>query len=461
MLKYKSQTFINILGLATGLTCFALSTLWIRYETSFDSSHKNAKQLYVIYTPTSWSPNGNIGNFFSIPYAAYLKENFAEIENAAPIITHSPTTGKSIILEGVEIRSKIIAVDSNFINMFDLKILEGCRDFLIPGSGSMAITREKARQLFGNNNPIGKRITTNGETYTIGAVISGMPKPSNYQFDFIMPFYEYLIELPRSWNFSSANIIIELFPGTDIHAFEKKLKEHLPLIDYAHAPRMSGMFPLPLNKMRYTDPFIERDVKMQDIFIFSVSGLIVVLCSLFNYFISLTHRFHIRQKELALRMVFGASGFSLHAMLTVEFLLTLFIAVVLGMLLTQLFYEPFLMISKIQMDLSSIYRESFMYLGIFIPVSLLFIGLILYIFRSKSLNYSIRRGDKKLFGKVSIVTQLVISMVFFFCTGIIQKQMFFLRHSHEMGFSIQNRGSITDVPSELREVLVNRLKQIP
>jgi len=106
--------------------------------------------------------------------------------------------------------------------------------------------------------------------------------------------------------------------------------------------------------MRSTAPDIERNVKFQDIIIFSISGLLVVLCSLFNYFISTVNRFYIRQKELALRLVFGASGRSLLAMLSVEFILIILFSVVMGLLLTQLFYDPFLTLSKIQMDLSSI-----------------------------------------------------------------------------------------------------------
>ena len=45
--KYKSQTLISVLGLAVGFTCFALATLWIRYDMTFDSFHKDAKRMYM------------------------------------------------------------------------------------------------------------------------------------------------------------------------------------------------------------------------------------------------------------------------------------------------------------------------------------------------------------------------------------------------------------------------------
>ena len=37
LLKYKTQSIISIIGLAVGITCFALATLWIRYEMTYDS----------------------------------------------------------------------------------------------------------------------------------------------------------------------------------------------------------------------------------------------------------------------------------------------------------------------------------------------------------------------------------------------------------------------------------------
>jgi len=58
MWKYKSQTLISLIGLAVGFTCFALATLWIRYELTYDSFHKNAKQMYVIYKPDLFSSTG-------------------------------------------------------------------------------------------------------------------------------------------------------------------------------------------------------------------------------------------------------------------------------------------------------------------------------------------------------------------------------------------------------------------
>jgi len=133
---------------------------------------------------------------------------------------------------------------------------------------------------------------------------------------------------------------------------------------------------------------------------------------------------------------------------------------VLGFMLTHWIYNPFLAMSDISMNLSAIYLETFIYIGGIILISLFVFWLILFIFQRRSLYLSIRQSNKNLFRKVSVVVQLVISIGFAFCTILILKQMYFLHHSGELGFSFKNRGSLT-VWGENRDGFVNQLKQIP
>ena len=446
MWKYKNQTLISVFGLAVGFTCFALATLWIVYEMTFDNFHKNAKQMYVVYQPDIFSSTGYSRRTMYL-LAAYLKETFPEIADA---ISLTPSySGTKITVEGVELPALIIRADSSFFGMFDIKIVEGSREFLTPGSKQIAVTWEKARQLFGNEHPIGKTVTFNDEELTISAIVSGMSKRSNYAFDIIRPFGSLS---------SGENTVITLVPGVDMETFEKKLYDHNVGED-KRVPK--NLIIKPLAKVRYTDQDVVREVKFQHIVIFSLSGVLVILCSLFNYLTLFVSRFRIRQKELALRVVCGASGQSLLAMLSVEFLLTLLLAVVFGSYLTQLFYRPFLSLSAISMALSAIYRELLLYIAGAILVSLLAFWVILLIFRRRTLNLSIRQSNKNLFRKTSVVVQLVISIGFAFCTILIMKQMYFLHHTTELGFSFQNRGLITLQGGGQDGVLANQLKQIP
>ena len=447
MRKHKKQTLISVLGLAVGFTCFAMATLWVRYEMTFDSFHKRAKHMYVVYSPDAGSVNAYL-------LGVDLKQTFPEIANKTQGSASSIYAG-TIMVYGVEIPGLTIKADSSFLSMFDVKILEGSQDFLIPDNNNIAITHKKALQLFGNESPIGQTVTVWEREFTICAVISDMSKRSNYAFDLISPF---LSEEMNDWGNWVGNTIIELFPETNIKAFEKKLYEYETGNDWL---RIQNLTIKQITKMRYTDSEIEREVPFQHILIFSFLGLSVILCSLFNYITLFVSRFRIRQKELALRTVCGASGYSLLLMLSVEFLLTLFFAIMLACFLTECVQQPFMKLSDISMNLTDIYIELLTYVGSVIFVSLFAFLLTLFFFKRKTINVSIHRISTSSFRKISIVAQLLISVGLVFCTIIILKQMYFLHHTTELGFSFHNKGLITMSQGEVDgNDLENNLKQI-
>jgi hypothetical protein len=117
-------------------------------------------------------------------------------------------------------------------------------------------------------------------------------------------------------------------------------------------------------------------------------------------------------------------------------------------------------LSGIGMEMSLIYLESSIYIAAIILVSLLAFILALAVFRRRTLSTSIRSGNSKLFRKLSIAFQLVISIGFSFCTVIILKQMHHL-HNTDLGFAIKNSGSVRIIGKTDVEMLENKMRQIP
>jgi ABC-type antimicrobial peptide transport system permease subunit len=448
--KYKNQTLVSVIGLAVGFACFAVATLWIRYEITFDRFHKNADRIYCVYLPATFVPTG-ISRLCPHPLAEYLKKTFPEIVRAVSIWPASK--GRTTILNGVEYPIEMIGVDSSFFSMFDIKIVDGSMDFLIDGSKKLAITRKKALQMFGNESPIGKPFA-DGVSWTIGAVVTEFPRQTNHSFDFL----EAIRKDWTDWNTYGNNIFIELHPNIDIAAFKKKLYEH-KIKGYDYIMQMSI---LPLTSVHYKDPNVERDVKFHHIVIFSVAGLLLILCTLFNYLTLFISRFRIRQREFALRVVYGASNRSLFTLLSVEFIMSLSAALLLGLYLIYLILPEFIRLSGVRLEQMSIYFELLTYITVIIVISLLAFIATIIVFRRRSLDASIRNSNRRLFRRVSIAVQLIISIGFMFCTTVILKQMYHL-HSADLGFASKNRGSVIlyAVSTDKIDVLENKLQQIP
>ena len=450
MRKYKNQTLISVVGLAVGFTCFALATLWIRYERTFDQFHKRADLIYVLTALDSHALSG-VSRSQPYPLAAYMKETFPEVRNAATVAQRVNT------VQSGEMSMEVIAleVDSTFLNMFDVKILEGNLNFSTPDSKDIAITLAKSKKIFGDENPIGKEILGG----TITAIVSGWNNHSNYFYDLLLP-----ITPNPAWNYRRGeNTIIELFPNANEKAFFAKLSSHtvsqLSGNEGERPHEITGIEAVPITKMRCQDSIIDKDIKYQYILLFSFAGLLVIFCSLFNYFTLFFSRFRMREKEFALRMVCGASTRSLFFLLSVEFFLIMFIASLLGLFLTHLSFPVFCRLSNIQMDLSAVILEVSAYIFAIILFTLLLFFLILVVFRKRNLNTSIKEKKKSGSRKVLLVMQLMISLIFAFCTIIMMKQLNFLHQSDNLGIDFKNTATLV-LPIQDEAVLYNHFQQI-
>ncbi|MDR2026743.1 MAG: hypothetical protein LBQ01_04190, partial [Prevotellaceae bacterium] len=456
MRKYINQTLVSVAGLAVGFVCFAMATLWIRYEMTYDSSHKNAGRMYCVYRLAKSANENAKDRYTPDPLAEHLKSVFPEIANATFVVPGNI----NFKYEGISHKADCIHADSSFFSMFDVRIVEGSMDFAAPDRKKLAVTREKAIQMFGNESPVGKKFISDSPRfpeYEICAVVTGFPRHSNYRFDFLG-----IIETDMSL-VTLGHTVVETVPGIDMEMFEKKLNEHdkLKLKASNNVPWNEIMTLVPLTSIRYKDPYIPRDVKFQHIIIFALAGSLLILCTLFNCLTLFVSRFRMREREFALRTVYGASGRSLFAMLSVEFAMSLLAALIPGMILINILHSSFMRVSGVQLELSAIYLESVIYIAGIIAVSLAVFFLTLAIFRRRTLDAGIR-SNRKILRRTSIAVQLAVSIVFAFCTVIILKQMYYLHSTSSLGFSFENSGSIfIYITPDRIEVLNDKIKQIP
>ena len=455
--KYKMQTIISIIGLAVGFVCFALSTLWLRYERSFDAFHPNAHNIFVVTTPDVNNPRG-VRLLSHTPAATYLRETFPDVKNASN--TAAGTFSRDIEWNGVEMSVDVLnTTEYNIFEILNIRTLAGYLSYGTRAAPHFAISASKARELFGDENPVGQIFTPLGDNARIVAIVSDMPRPSNFRFDFIdLPNADW----PVRWGSGSGATIMELHPNINKEAFLDRLRNYT--IEGEMNLTVSEMDVIPLTKLRHQNPNVRPNVKYEHLLLFSLAGLLVILCALFNYFTLFFSRFRLRQKEFALRTVCGATFKSLFSMLATEFLAVMLFASVLGLLITFLFQPTFLELSEIYLPLTAIFGETLLYwLGITL-LALLSFFVMLLVFRKRSLSASIRKGKNTVSRKASVVVQLIISIGFAFCTIVMIKQLQDLTRPGNLGFEFQNTASImfrgSDAPPDSMAVY-HRLVQMP
>lgn len=450
LLKYRSQSFISIFGLAVGFTCFALGTLWIHYEMTYDSFHKEADLIYLVRQKSILSESGLTR--VPRPLVNYLQQTCPEIEAACS----TNSRDYEFTLNGKIYHTELVVADSAFMQFFGIKILAGNSNFLIPNNDEFAITESLGRKLFGNDNPVGKEIEVGSEKEKkrICAVVKGWSEHSNIPFGLLRCDNDVY-----KWNFFAYEIYIRLVPNTDIGLFTKKLNDLK--IQQENIP-IDPLVVTPLTSLRYDHPLTNTEIKFNHILLFSLAGGLVILCSLFNFLTLFVTRIHMRGKELALRQICGSSFKGLLALLSTEFFVLFLIALLLGMVLIELVYPSFKELSEIRSDKTTLFMEATGYIGCIVLCSYLVILVVLAYLRKKTLHASIKgaiKGQKNnLFRKLCIVFQLIISIGIIFCTLVIVKQLHYLRNT-DIGMERNNCASISAYPYS--EEIEQALTQMP
>lgn len=462
LVKYKVQSAVSILGLAVGFVCFSLSLYWIHYEMTYDHFRQDADRIYMVRTNDEYT-EGKISTRVPYSLAAYLAQHFPDIAVAAPF---------HLISERISVNDKyqdavFSSADSAWMNLMDIRIIKGNRNFMLPkDNAEIAITEEAAKKWFRTEDPIGKEVKMLRRTKKICAIVQAENRHTNFPFDFIgNP------ELGKTWWYITWSILIKVKPDTDIEELESKINANLPAeLKQVTSIRKTGIERIiltPLSKLHYAKDFRddkEAGITFQYIIYFSIAGILIITCALINYLTLFINRMRVRQREMALRMIHGANIRSLVSLLTVEFLLLLACAVTTGFLPIEICFPSFIELTGIDTAKSSLYGEAFLFIGLISLIILTAIIGLLYILYHRSLHLSLRYNTGRSTGtqlrRGSIVLQLFVCLSFIGCTVLINQQLDYLRH-RDLGLKIKNRGSFSVMGDMDYTPLIRKIKELP
>ena len=457
--KYKSQSIINIIGLAVGFACFAFSALWIRYEMSYDNFHPNADRIYrVNAAPFKWDIMGGsaseVQNQAGYPLANWLKSNFPEIEEACAMAIR-----KSEGIPNVDL--SMLHYDKNFCKIFGVNLPE---NLFVEGQTDRPIA-----VIPGLDNEETAKIIKDVYNFDVQTTVPRWPANTNIQFNVAisMPVINYPPAILDSWSANMFETYILVKDGIDMEALEAKL-DKVDIPEWRQNP--ISLILTPLKQLRYKDPTgrLLSDVKFSHIQIFAIAGLLVILCSLFNHLTMYVTRVRMRMRELALRKVNGASNGQIAATLYTDFMMVILLSLVAGFLLMSLMLPTFKEYASIGNADISIYTELLIYAILLIVCGFIACGIPVLYFRRQVLNENIKgfgsQGSRNLFRKGSLLVQLIISLGMIFCAAVFIKQIRFL---HQTGLGINRHNIATfepswrPMPSGFPLQYIDRVKQIP
>ena len=427
--KHKAYSFINIAGLALGITCCVLMLVWVQDELSFDRFHENAKDIHrILLDPLDAATTHEA---VSPPILARkMREEIPEVINATRLIPH----GRMLFTykDKTFFENRGLLADPSFFEMFDFPFVKGDAALAFSELRSLVITEKLAVKYFGSENPIGKIVTlSNKNEYTVTGVIENVPANSHLQFDYIRPFELFSTSGRNlnSWGDVSFYTYIQLQKGSSVQAVNEKLKAMIEREDPAH----NLYYLQPLTRIHLHSKFnfdFGARGNITYVYIFTAAALFVLLIACINFMNLATARSGIRAKEIGMRKVIGAKKADIIKQFYGESLLSSLLALGLAVGLISLLIPTFNNLSGKELTFG-LTNNTELILGLVALAVFtgLFSGSYPALFLSSFHPIRVLRGILKsgprgsLFRKILVVTQFSLTIILIIGTLVIYRQI--------------------------------------
>jgi len=309
LIRNRSYSAINLLGLALGLACVMLIGLWIQSELSMNRFHEKGDRLYRLWENQTYS-NGFILSTISTPgpMAARLEASFPEVERAVRV---DWGTEKLFTLGSQSLNEQGYYADAGFFDIFTFPLLHGNAGEVLKEPGKLAVSETLARKYFGTDEVVGKTLRIdNKQDYAISAVFRDPPPSSTMEFDFLLPMVEYERDNPgfaEEWNSNSIQTYLLLAEGADAGQLETKIEGFLrDNSDQGNTSLFLQPYPDAYLYTDYRDGKYQGGGRITYVKMFGAIGLFILLIACINFMNLSTARAATRAKEVGIRRVSGA-----------------------------------------------------------------------------------------------------------------------------------------------------------
>jgi len=308
LIRNKSFSVTNLLGLAIGLTCTILIFLWISDEISFNKFHANYSNIYQVMVTSDFKNDVLTDDAIVFPLSKAIEKGNTQIKNA--VVT---SYQESHIIEygNTRLKKNGFEVSDHYFDIFSWKFLSGNPAMAIADPTSIVLTESAAKAFFGNEDPVNKVIKLdNNQNFKVSAVVADPPGNSTFQFDFIVP-YNYSSDDTRKamtdWVNSSNTVYIQTVPGANMTSLDK----YINTVKRQHTPddKVNTYFTFPMAKWHlYSDFKHGKNVggMITYVRLFAIITLIILLIACVNFMNLSTARSEKRAKEVGIRKTLGS-----------------------------------------------------------------------------------------------------------------------------------------------------------
>jgi putative ABC transport system permease protein len=359
LVRDRQFSFLNLMGLSTGLACVLLIYLWVSDERSMDKFHEKDSRLFQVMERQPLNDGLSVSHRTSGLTAEELKDKMPEVEYAAAVL-HYSWFPKFLISAAADHKIKAVGqfADKDFFHIFSYELIHGNKNQVLADKQSIVLSEALALKLFNTTrNVMGKVLEWELGGFRKQVMVSGIfkniPANSSEQFDFLLSFAAFKEISPPvlEWGNNGTNAYVVLKKGTDIQQFNKKIAGFIKT-------KLAGS-DRSLFLSRYSDNYlyskyengVQSGGRIEYVRLFSVVALFILLIACINFMNLSTAKASRRLKEVGVKKVMGASRGTLILQYMGESVLMAFLSVIISILLVWLLLPQFNAITGKQISL--------------------------------------------------------------------------------------------------------------
>lgn len=324
ILKHKFYSFLNILGLSVGITCFLLIILYVKDELSYDKHLPDIENMYRLDFTGSIGGNSFITSLSSVPAAQALVNDYPEVTSAVRVRERANQMVKPKDMVQIFDEKRVLLADSNIFSFFKMPLLEGDPATALAGPKKVAISESTAKKYFGEQSAIGKVLEVQGwETFEVTAVYKDLPKNQHFHADLL--FSMMTSSEARNTEWMSFNFVtyIKLAEGNMAAALEAKfpamvvkyigpeIQKYMgqSIEEFFASGSQAGYTLFPVKDIHlYSSKLgeLEANGDVDYVYLFLAIAFFILLIACINFMNLSTARSANRAKEVGVRKVLGA-----------------------------------------------------------------------------------------------------------------------------------------------------------
>ncbi|MEO5910825.1 MAG: ABC transporter permease [Pelobium sp.] len=456
LIKHKSFTIINVVGLSVAFGVAVLLSMAALFELSFDKFHENRKDTYQLYTSSQLPKGAEASTSFPVPFAPALKAELPEVKN----VTRYMHTGTLALYDDKEINLDVANVDPDFFSMFSFPVLNGDSKNLLKRKSDVVLSEKAATKIFGTADAVGKtiKLSINKEEqpFLVTAVLKDFEAQSSIKFDVAIRFEnvsDYAYNMDR-WTDKNHFVYVQLNPATTVQKFERSSRtfinlhykeEILEVKKMGVKPDEDGQF-IQTHLVSFEDEHFAKYEngkavisKFYPYLILGISFVILFIACV--NFINMSIGTSVnRLKEIGMRKTLGAEKQQLFFQFWGESLLVFTGAIILGLVMSASLLNQFKTLFNTQASFESVFTPGIIILflvGFFIITFIA--GGYPSLLLSKLGTLQSLKGKMDISGKnrlrnVLIVVQFSIAILLISSTLILWSQLQFMRNKN-LGFN--------------------------